>query len=59
MSIHLKLDSVDLEQPKENHVKLHYIPASIDEATPTNIDRFFNNYTTEADGCEYSFQICV
>lgn len=54
MSIHLKLDNIDFDQAKESHIKLQYIPASIDEATPTNIDQFFNNYTTEKDGCEYS-----
>lgn len=52
MSIHLKLDNVDFDQPKENHVQLQFIPASIEEATTANVDQFFNNYTTEADGCE-------
>lgn len=51
MSIQLKIDGSDFDQPKEKHVKLHYIPANIDEAAPTNIDQFFNNYTTEVDGC--------
>lgn len=51
MSIKLKLDDVDLNQPKENHVKLHYIPASIEETTTANVDHYFNNYTTEVDGC--------
>lgn len=58
MSIQLKLDNVDVDQPKENHLKLQYIPASVDEATNTNIDQFFNNYTTEADGCMYSLVFC-
>lgn len=53
MSIQLKLDNVDFDQSKESHIKLQYIPANIDEAAPTNIDQFFNNYTTEKDGCEY------
>lgn len=57
MSIQLKLDNVDFDQPKENHLKLQYMPASIDEATTTNIDQFFNNYTTEQDGCEYLVRI--
>lgn len=58
MSIQLKLDNVDVDQPKEKHLKLQYIPASVDEATNTNIDQFFNNYTTEADGCMYSLMFC-
>lgn len=52
MSIKLKFENVDTIQRKENHVKLQYIPASIDEATTANVDQFFNNYTTEADGCK-------
>lgn len=51
MSIQLKFDGVAFDQPKVNHVKLHYIPANVDEATPTNIDQFFNNYTDKVDGC--------
>lgn len=51
MSIQLKTENVDFDQPAESHIKLQYIPATIDEATPTNIDQFFNNYTTEVDGC--------
>lgn len=53
MSIHLKLDDVDFNQPKENNIKLQYIPANVDEATAANIDQYFNNYTTEIDGCRY------
>lgn len=52
MSIQLKLDNVDIDQPKENHIKLQYMPASIDEATTANVDTYFNNYTTEVDGCK-------
>lgn len=51
MSIKLKYENVDINQPKEKHVNLQYIPASVDEATTANVDQFFNNYTTEVDGC--------
>lgn len=51
MSIELKLDNVDLNQPEKNPIKLHYIPASIEEATTANVDQYFDNYTTEVDGC--------
>lgn len=53
MSIQLKLDNIDFDQPKENHVKLQFIPASIEEATTANVEQYFNNYTTKADGCKF------
>lgn len=59
MSIQLKLDNVDFDQSKEKHLKMQYIPASVDEATKTNIDQFFNNYTTEVDGCKYLSPYCA
>lgn len=59
MSIQLKLDNVDFDQPKEKHLQMQYIPASIDATTNTNIDQFFNNYTTEVDGCKYRAVLCL
>ncbi|XP_055309755.1 ribonuclease H2 subunit C [Sitodiplosis mosellana] len=50
MSIHLKLDNADFDQPKENHVQLQFIPASVEESAIANVDQYFNNYTTEVDG---------
>lgn len=61
MSIHLKLDNADFDQPKENHHQLQFIPASVEETTTANVDRYFNNYTTEVDGCKYCIRFvdCV
>lgn len=54
MSIQLKLDNADFDQPKENHIKLQFLPASVDEAANAKIDEYFNNYTTEVDGCKFT-----
>lgn len=59
MSIQLKLDNTDFDQAKEDHIKLHFIPASVDETSPANVDEYFNNYTTEVDGCKYSLSQCM
>lgn len=52
MSIQLRLDNADFDQHKETIVKLQFLPASVDEAATAKVDQFFNNYTTEVDGCE-------
>lgn len=54
MSIQLKLDNADFDQPKENHIKLQFLPASVDEAATANVDEYFNNYTTGVDGCKFT-----
>lgn len=53
MSIQLKLDQAIIDQPKEDRVKLQFIPAKIEEPTEAKVDEYFNNYTTEVDGCKY------
>lgn len=50
MSIELQLKNIDFDQSTENPIKLQYIPASIDENAPANVDEFFNNYTQEVNG---------
>lgn len=53
MSIHLKVNQSDFDPSKDNSIQLQFIPASVEEPTTANVDSFFNNYTTEKDGCEY------
>lgn len=52
MSIQLKLNQSDFDQSKRNDIHLQFIPASVEESVTANVDNFFNNYTTEVDGCE-------
>lgn len=54
MSIKLQLKDVKTDVSDEEHVKLHYLPCSIDENIQTNIAEHFNNYTTEKDGGEWT-----
>lgn len=54
MSINLKLDGTDFVQPKEKQVKMQYMPVGVEETCVANVDEYFNNYTTEVDGCKYS-----
>lgn len=50
MSINLELSQSQLNDPKTNDIKLHYIPASIQGDGAANVDLFFNNYTAEENG---------
>lgn len=50
MSIKLQLGSIDASRKEE--IKLQYMPARIDESHDIDIDKNFNNYAKEADGCK-------
>lgn len=50
MSIKLQLKDANFDRATEEHVKLQYMPATIDENIKTNVDTFFNNYTEEVNG---------
>lgn len=53
MSIKLQLKNAKIDVKPDDKLKLQFIPASLANNSPANIQTFFNNYTEEADGSMY------
>lgn len=59
MSINLQLKDANLDVEPDKQLKLQYIPASVSNNSPANVDEYFNKYTEETDGSEHNKFKCL
>lgn len=57
MSIKLQLQNANFDVKPDEQLQLQFIPASIANNAPANINNYFNNYTEESDDGSMFFTI--